>query len=75
MADSSGAEAFEAVAGFGAEGAEVEVGEVGRNLVVFHGGGAADLGFLLADVARVLDFELDVGGGFGRGGGSRRGRR
>ena len=67
LADGGGAEAFEPVAGFGAQGAEVAVGQVGRNPVVFHRGGASDLGFLLADVAGVLDLELNVGGGFGRG--------
>ena len=57
----------EAVAGFGTQGAEVEIGQVGRDPVVFHGGGAADLGFLLANVAGVLDLELEVGGGLGPG--------
>ena len=67
LADGGGAEEIEAVAGFGAQGAEVEICQVGRDPVVFHGGGAADLGFLLTDVAGVLDFELDVRGGLGRG--------
>ena len=66
LADGGGAKAFEPVAGFGAQGAEVDIGQVGRNPVVFHCGGASDLGFLLADVAGVLDLELNVGGGFGR---------
>ena len=70
--DVTGREAFEPVAGFGAEGAEVEVGQVGRDFAVLHRGGAAELSFrfLLADVAGVLDFELNVGGGFGRRRGS-----
>ena len=70
LADGGRAEAFEPVAGFGAEGAEVEVGQVGRDFAVLHRGGAAELCFLLADVAGVLDFELNVGGGFGRRRGS-----
>ena len=53
--------------GFSAQGAQVDIRQVGRNPVVFHCGGASDLGFLLADVAGVLDLELNVGGGFGRG--------